>query len=407
MTDVGPPHRQVAALSPNVVRPLVGLLSVLFAVGIVAVAATMFRGGFSPGVPVTVVAHRAGLVMNPDAKVKMLGVEVGKVESIEERPAGQAALHLSMYPSQIHKIPANVVVDIASTTVFGAKFVQLLPPKDPSPQSMHAGQVLDGEHVTVEINTVFQQVVSVLSQIEPAKLNETLGAISRALSGRGNTFGQGLADLDAALARMNPELPALSHDLAVAPDVVRVYAETSPELLKTIENTARLGQTVVAEQQNFDALLVSLIGLSDVGKPFVDDNRAPLTDAMRLLVPTTRLTDDYNPALTCALTGFADLGSINALNSAGVLQSVNFVWGHERYRYPQDLPKVAAKGGPRCEVLPVKYQTHPKYVVTDTGVNPWKYGNQGLMWNSDLLKQWLFGPVDGPPRNSAQIGQPG
>lgn len=29
------------------------------------------------------------------------------------------------------------------------------------------------------------------------------------------------------------------------------------------------------------------------------------------------------------------------------------------------------------------------------------------MWNSDLLKQWLFGPVDGPPRNSAQIGQSG
>jgi phospholipid/cholesterol/gamma-HCH transport system substrate-binding protein len=29
------------------------------------------------------------------------------------------------------------------------------------------------------------------------------------------------------------------------------------------------------------------------------------------------------------------------------------------------------------------------------------------LWNSDLIKEWLFGPLDGPPRNTAQIGQPG
>ena len=49
----------------------------------------------------------------------------------------------------------------------------------------------------------------------------------------------------------------------------------------------------------------------------------------------------------------------------------------------------------------------PRYLVTDTGTNPWKYGNQGWLVNSDGLKQALFGPIDGPPRNSAQIGMPG
>ncbi len=48
-----------------------------------------------------------------------------------------------------------------------------------------------------------------------------------------------------------------------------------------------------------------------------------------------------------------------------------------------------------------------KYLVTDTGVNPWQYGNQGIVLNSDGLKQLLFGPLEGPPRNTAQIGQPG
>ena len=49
----------------------------------------------------------------------------------------------------------------------------------------------------------------------------------------------------------------------------------------------------------------------------------------------------------------------------------------------------------------------PPYVVTDVGANQAQYGNQGILLNSDGLKQALFGPIAGPPRNSAQIGQPG
>jgi len=46
-------------------------------------------------------------------------------------------------------------------------------------------------------------------------------------------------------------------------------------------------------------------------------------------------------------------------------------------------------------------------VVADVGANPMEYGNQQLLLNSDALKQLLYGPIDGPPRNTMQIGQPG
>src|ERR1700757_2233650 len=154
-------------MKPDVVRPLLGLVSVLVVVAVVAVAIVLFRGGFTASVPVTVVSPRAGLVMDPDARVKMRGVQVGKVASIDERPDGQAVLHLAMDPSQLHLIPSNVLVNIASTTVFGAKYVQLVPPTNPSPQPMQPGQVLDANNVTVEINTVFEQLSSVLSRIHP------------------------------------------------------------------------------------------------------------------------------------------------------------------------------------------------------------------------------------------------
>ena len=82
------------------------------------------------------ISERAGLVMNPDAKVKMRGVQVGQVASIETRPDGTAVLHLAMDPiSSCSLIPCNVLVDITSSTVFGAKFVELVPPDDPSADS--------------------------------------------------------------------------------------------------------------------------------------------------------------------------------------------------------------------------------------------------------------------------------
>ncbi|MGH3580202.1 MAG: MCE family protein, partial [Mycobacterium sp.] len=55
----------------------------------------------------------------------------------------------------------------------------------------------------------------------------------------------------------------------------------------------------------------------------------------------------------------------------------------------------------------VPFNTVPPFVVTDVGANPWKNTNPGIMLNADGLKQLLLGPLSGPPRNTAQIGQPG
>jgi phospholipid/cholesterol/gamma-HCH transport system substrate-binding protein len=395
-------------MSPGVVRPVAGLATILVIVAVVTVALVLFQGGFAETVPLTVLSQRAGLVMDPDAKVKLLGVPVGRVASIEDRPGGQAAIHLEMDPSQLAEIPANVLVDIASTTVFGAKSVELVPPADPSPQMLQPGQVLDAGHVTVEFNTIFQQLTSVLSKIQPDKLNATLGAISSALDGRGKKFGQALSDLDRLLANLDPSLPNLSRDIDVTPTVLNAYADAAPDLVATADNATRISQTIVDEQQNLDALLVSAIGLADIGNDVVGTNRQPLTDVLHLLVPTTNLTARYNQALNCALGGLVNLGNQQPLPVPGVLVATGFLLGVERYRYPADLPTVAAKGGPQCTDLPAgAMDARPPFVVADVGANPAQYGNQGILLNSDALKQLLFGPLDGPPRNTAQIGQPG
>jgi virulence factor Mce-like protein len=394
--------------NPNVVRPLAGLATAAIVMAIVAVAVGLFRGSFTRAVPVTVLSSRAGLVMNPQAKVKLHGAQVGSVESIESLPDGQAAIHLAIDPARMDLIPANTGVDIASSTVFGSKFVEFVPPKDPATQSLQAGQVLSADHVTVEINTVFEQLSSVLSKIEPDKLNETLGALSSALDGRGGQMGQTLSDLDEFLTKVDPSLPAMEHELAVAPQVTSAYADVTPDLLTSAKAATTSSQMLVDEQRSLDAVLLSVIGLSDVGNDVVGTNRQAITDVMHLLAPTTDLTNQYHEALTCGLGGAAQLAKAPGSPVPGGLLLQTVVLGQERYRYPANLPKVAATGGPQCTDLPkVPFQKHPPFVVTDVNANPAQYGNQGILLNSDGLKQMLYGPLDGPPRNSAQIGQPG
>jgi phospholipid/cholesterol/gamma-HCH transport system substrate-binding protein len=371
-------------------------------------AANLFRGGFTDAVSVTVISPRAGLVMNADAKVQVRGVQVGKVASIEDLPDGGAALHLAMDESRLSAIPANALVDIASPTVFGAKYVQFVFPEHPSAESLRAGQVINAQHVVVEVNTVFEQLTSVLSKVEPAKLNQTLGAIASALSGRGEKLGQMLVDLDSYLAQLEPSLPALSHDLETAPGVLRAYADAAPDLVAVADNSARISDTVVDQRQNLDAALVSVIGLADIGNQVLTENRQPLADVLHLLVPTTDLLNEYNQALWCSLAGMADLANRPPLKEPGVAVLAGFLWGQERYRYPMDLPKAGATGGPQCTGLPhLPFETVPPFVIADTGTNPWRRTYPGIVLNSDLIKRIMFGEIDGPPRNSAQIGQPG
>jgi phospholipid/cholesterol/gamma-HCH transport system substrate-binding protein len=389
-------------------RPLAGLGTIVVVGAVVALAMALFQGSFTKTVPVTVVSPRAGLVMNPDAKVKMRGVEVGRVGSIDVRPNGEAVLNLEMQPSQMHLIPANVLVDIASTSVFGAKFVELLPPADPSPQHLQPGAVLQNKSVTVEINTVFQQLQNLLSSIDPAKLNETLGAIASAVNGRGHKIGQTISDFNAFLAKQEPSLPALSHDLEALPVVSNAYADAAPHLLSTIDNTIKISKTLVDEQQNLDTFLLSSIGLANTGNDVLGANREALGDVLHKLVPTTNLLNEYHKALWCGLAGSLENLHVPNNTEPMIYAQVFLGFGAERYRYPSNLPKVAASGGPQCQNLPdVPYDKAPEFVIADVGANPQEYGNQQLLWNSDALKQLLYGPIDGPPRNVTQIGQPG
>ena len=285
-------------------------------------------------------------------------------------------------PSQLHLIPANVLVDIASTTVFGAKYVQLMPPADPSPQPMHAGQVLDAQtrHGRNQHGLRATHVGAVEDRAREAQ-RDTRCDRQGAERPRPTSSARRSVDLRRVSRHGGTEsVRRCDHDLAVAPDVFNAYADAAPDLVRTVDNATRISQTIVDEQQNLDALLVSAIGLADIGNDVVANQQAAADRCPALLVPTTDLTNQYNPALTCGLARHCAAAGGPPVAGAGAAQlRSRSCWASNGTGTRADLPKVAATGGPQCTDLPnVPFGKRPPFVVTDIGANPWQYGNQGI-----------------------------
>src|SRR5258708_3510120 len=143
---------------------LAGVAALVVGALILVLVFGQFRGDFTAKTRLTLLASRAGLVMDPGAKVTYNGVEIGRVATIspivrDGKPA--AKLALDVYPRYLRLIPANVNADIKATTVFGGKYVSLTAPKNPSPQRITTQTVIDATSVTTEINTLFQTITSI------------------------------------------------------------------------------------------------------------------------------------------------------------------------------------------------------------------------------------------------------
>lgn len=384
---------------PWVIR-LAGLGMVLGVVAVVAICMVMFAGGFENTVKVTVDAPRSGLVLDPDAKVKLRGVEIGKVSGIKNTPAG-AQLELALDPNKLKMVPANAAVDIRSTTVFGAKYINFVAPQNASKDSLKPGAVVQASAVTVEFNTLFQHLNDVLAQVEPEKLNATLQALGSALDGRGAKINQLLVDSDAFLRDINPSLPTLQQDLRKTTQVTGLYSDTVPDLLRTTDNIQVTGDTLVSQASDLDGVLTNLIGLSNTATPILNETESPLVEALRLLKPTLGTLNEYRSAVGCVINGLGPLmpvyGQIFGGRYPAVSMNASIMPAGEPYKYPQDLPKVNATGGPHCEGIG-DFQPGDKanYLVTDTSEgHVWQPATEPRINNGGTVFQLLFAGLPG------------
>ena len=352
------------------------LILVLVLAAAIWLTYALFTGTFRRSVPVTLTSDRAGLVMETNAKVKLRGVQVGRVAAITggREPV---TLKLEIDRDQIKNIPANVEPRIRATTVFGAKFVDLVYPGDPSSQRLAAGQVLKSTNVSTEVNTVFENVVLVLDTIDPAKLNSTLSALAEGLRGQGERIGQATTDANQVLLELNPRSETIREDWRALKDFNDTYSAAAQNILSTLDAASTTSTTVVKQASQLDALLLATIGLSNSGISLLAPNQANLIKAINVLEPTTNVLYKYNPEYTCLLLGaktLLDTGGYDAPGGNGrtLVLDTALTLGDDPYHYPTNLPVIGAKGGPGgkpgCGSLPDVAQNWPvRNLVTNTG----------------------------------------
>lgn len=336
----------------------------------------LFLGTFKSTETVTLTSDRSGLVMETDARVKMRGVQVGRVASIQGG-SEPVALKLEIDKDKIQYIPANVEAQIRATTVFGAKFVDLVYPSDPSQQRLAPGQVIKSRNVTVEANTVFQNLVDVLDKIDPAKLNSTLSALADGLRGQGERIGRATTDANQVLLELNPRSETITTDLRALKAFNDTFSVAAQDILSSLDALSTTSSTITSHAQQLDALLLGAIGLSNSGISLLAPNQANLIKAINVLEPTTNLLFKYSPEYTCLLVGaktLLDMGGYEAPGGNGrtLVLDVGLALGDDPYHYPDNLPVIGAKGGPGgkpgCGSLPDVAKNWPvRNLVTNTG----------------------------------------
>lgn len=344
--------------------------------GLIALTAGAFSGKFQDFVPLTLVSNRAGLVMEDGAKVKLRGVQVGQVASIGT-DVKAAQLQLKMQPGPFKYLPSNLEAEIKSTTAFGSKYVDLIVPEHPSSTPLKPGAILHSRNVTVEVNTVFENLQSVVQALDPAKLNAILSAFAQSVRGKGDRLGQAITSANDVLLTVNPRMDTIDKDWRLFGKTTAIYSDAAQDILSVLDSAATTSTTLTENQRSLDTLLLSAVGLSQTGINVIGRNESNIVQSFNLLDPTTALLNKYSPTYTCLFQGaqwYVDHGGREALGGNGysVILDAALLFGDDPYRYPRHLPKVNATGGPggrpSCGSLPDPSANFPvRALVTDTG----------------------------------------
>jgi phospholipid/cholesterol/gamma-HCH transport system substrate-binding protein len=373
----------------------------LLACGLVlALVYLQFRGDFTPKTELTLVASRAGLVMEPGSKVTYNGVEIGRVSHISEierdgRPA--AKLVLDVNPRFLDLIPANVVANIEAATLFGNKYVSLASPENPSGRRISPHDVIDVRSVTTEFNTLFETVTSISERVDPIELNATLSALAQALNGLGGKFGESLVNGNEILAHLNPRMPQIRYDVRRLADLADVYTKASPDLWDFLRNAVTVAHTLTRQQGDLDAALLAAVGVGDTGEEIFTKGGPYLVRGAADLVPTAELLDTYSPEMFCTIRNFHDAapevakaagGNGYSLSAAGSL-----IGAPNPYVYPDNLPRVNARGGPGgrpgCWQKITRDLWPAPYLVMDTGASLAPYNHLEL--GQPLAVEYVWG----------------
>ncbi|WP_181780558.1 MCE family protein [Pseudonocardia pini] len=335
-----------------------GLVFVLFILVLLGLAVAQYAGAFSGGVPVGLHVDRVGTQLNEKADVKIRGLVVGSVQKISTTGDG-ADVELLIDDDKIDLIPATVTARLLPKTLFGEKYVSLVPPGAPGTVKLASYDTiqLDRSVAGIEVERVLDDLLPLLQSVRPQDLATTLGALSQALAGRGDQLGATLEQLTTLTGGFRPAIPDLAEDITQLADFSENLSNSAPDLLAALDTLTTTSDTIVDQADELRGLYSSVTGASDDLRAFLDANRENLIGLADSSRPTLETLARYSPEFPCffqqvtGLIPYLDQVFGKGTNEPGVHITLEVGATQGKYLPNQDEPAYRDDRGPRCYPL--------------------------------------------------------
>lgn len=268
------------------------------------------KGMFSDDVQVSAQVDDIGGALATGADVKVNGVIVGRLGSIESRDGG-VRLGLVIDGDAADEIPRDVSARILPASVFGTSYVDLAMPKNASGIHLAAGQLIeqDRRDSTLELQDSLDSTYRVMTAVKPAELAVTLGAIADALDGRGEKLGTTMETFNDYLGKLNAQTPLLKEDLALLAKNLDTFGKVSPELLDAVDSGLVTARTIVAKRAQLTSILAGGTALADEADRLLTDQEKPFVDTMRQSATVVDAVFDQRTGLASGFRNFVSFAS--------------------------------------------------------------------------------------------------
>lgn len=338
-------------------RRLQGLAFLVVLAVLLGLAVAQYNKAFSGAVTVTLETDTIGNQLQEASDVKIRGVLVGEVRSVAADADG-ARITLALDPDQLDSIPADVSARLLPKTLFGERFVSLVPPEDPSGGTLAAGDVIgqDRSQNAIELQKVVDDLLPLLQAVSPQDLSYTLGAVADALRGRGDRLGENLATLGSYVGQVNTVLPQLQADISRIADVADTYDSASDDLLAVLDNLSVTSSTLVDQAEQLRRTFTVVDASSATATDFLTQNEASLISLAESSRPVLGLLAEYSPEYPCLLNGLARFDpmisqAFGADGDPALNLNITVQFPPRNSYKPGDQPAYLDKRGPSCSGL--------------------------------------------------------
>jgi virulence factor Mce-like protein len=252
---------------------------VLVAIALVGVLVSLRSNGtFGSRPHVSAVVADAGGALREGSDVKMGGVLVGKVSSIERDESGGVLIDMEMSEEDLEFVPDNVVARVLPATVFGTTFVDLVVHGKPSGDSLEPGAEVEADRTqgTLELQQALDDIDRLVKALGPGELASAIGSAARALEGRGGQLAATVSTLSSYLGRLNPRMPAVRQDLEELATAMDVIDDVAPDLLDATEDALVFTNSLIQQEAALTALITGGTDLARTSNAFLSRNQQRL-----------------------------------------------------------------------------------------------------------------------------------